>query len=141
MMPAFMHAILSGKAVWAAAKDADVAEKVQTASIIARKSRVDMEICCGGGADVLGPSDIVGVGGAGDVGDVGNGAMTVEAAGGVIWGSSVSFAGWSTAMSFSYVLRWEVLSTGQTRPPINSKNVLAISAVLQSGLSRKTQML
>ena len=25
-----------------------------------------MEICCGGAADVLGPSDVVGAGGAGD---------------------------------------------------------------------------
>ena len=33
-----MLVILSGKVVWAAAKDADVDEKVQTASIIVRKS-------------------------------------------------------------------------------------------------------
>ena len=50
-----MRAILSAKAIWAAAKYVDVAEKVRTASIIARKSRVDMEICCGGAADVQGP--------------------------------------------------------------------------------------
>ena len=49
-----------------AVNDADVAEKERTASIMARKSRVDMEICCGGAADVLGPSDAVGAGGAGD---------------------------------------------------------------------------
>ena len=64
-----------------------MAEKVQTASIIARKSRVDMEICYGGGADVLGPSDAIGVGdtgGAGEAGDVGNGAVTVGASGGAI---------------------------------------------------------
>ena len=61
-----MRAILSAKAVWAAVKDADVAEKERTASIMARKSRVDMEICCGGAADVLGPSVAVGAGGAGD---------------------------------------------------------------------------
>ena len=35
---ASVRVILSAKAVWAAAKDADVAEKVRTASIIARKS-------------------------------------------------------------------------------------------------------
>ena len=34
-----MRVILSAKAVWAAATDVDVAEKVRTASIIARKSR------------------------------------------------------------------------------------------------------
>ena len=63
-----------------------------------------MEICCGGGADVLGPSDAVGsrgTGGAGDASDVGNGSVTVGAAGGAIWGSSVSSIGWSTVMSSS----------------------------------------
>ena len=78
-----MRVILSVKAVWAASKDADVAEKVRTSSIIVRKSRVDMEICCGGGVDVLGPYDVVGAGGTG----------------GAIWGSSVSSTGWSTVMS------------------------------------------
>ena len=61
-----MHAILSAKAVWAAVNDAEVAEKEQTASIMARKSGADMEICCGDAADVLCPSDAVGAGGAGD---------------------------------------------------------------------------
>ena len=61
-----MCVILSTKFVWAAANDADVAEKVRTASIISRKSQVDMKICCGGVADVLGSSDPVGAGGAGD---------------------------------------------------------------------------
>ena len=78
-----MRVILSAKAVWAALNNADVAEKVWTTSIIARKSRVDMEICCGGGADVLGPYDVVGAGGTG----------------GAIWGFSVSSTRWSTAMS------------------------------------------
>ena len=97
-----VRVILSSKAVWVAAKDVDVAEKVRTTSIIVRKSRVDMEICCGGGADVLGPTESVGAGGIGgeeDVGAVGNGAVTAEAVDGAIWGSSVSFVGWSTAMS------------------------------------------
>ena len=99
-----MRVILSTKAVWVAEKDADVAEKVRTASIIVRKSRVDMEICCGGGADVIGPTDTVGAGGTGgakDADDVGNGAVNDGAADGAIWGSSVSFAGWSTAMSLA----------------------------------------
>ena len=39
-----MRVILSTKAVWAAAKDANVVEKVRTASIIVRKSLVDIEI-------------------------------------------------------------------------------------------------
>ena len=54
---------------------------------------MDMEICCGGGANVLGPSDAVGAGG------VGNGAVTTRAAGGAIWGSFVSSVGWLTVMS------------------------------------------
>ena len=46
-----------------------------------------MEICCSGGADVLGPTDVVGAGGTGgaeDVGDVGNGAVTAGAVDGAI---------------------------------------------------------
>ena len=84
---ASIRVILSAKAVWAAVKDADVAEKVRTASIIVRKSRVDMEICCGGGADVLGPTDAVGAGGTGgveDADDVGNGAVIAGATDGAI---------------------------------------------------------
>ena len=61
---ASVRAILSARAVWVAKNDADVAEKEWTTSIMARKSRADMEICCGGAADVLGPSD--GARGAGD---------------------------------------------------------------------------
>ena len=94
-----MCVIISAKAVWAATKDVDVVEKVLAASIIVRKSRVDMEISCGGGADVLGTTDAIGAGGAEDAGDVGNGAVTTGAADGAIWGSSVSSVGWSTAMS------------------------------------------
>ena len=61
-----------------------------------------MEICCDGGADVLGPSNTVGdggTGGVGDAGDVWNEAVVVGAGGGAIWGSSVSSTGWSTSMS------------------------------------------
>ena len=61
-----------------------------------------MKICCGGGANVLGPTDAVEVGGTGgaeDAGDVGNGVVTAVAADGAIWGSSISFVGWLTAMS------------------------------------------
>ena len=62
-------------------KDVDVAKKAWTASIIVRKSRVDMEICCGDGADVLGPIDTIvagGTGGVEDVDDVGNGVVTTR---------------------------------------------------------------
>ena len=61
---ASVRAILSAKAVWAVENDADVAAKERTASIMAIKSGADMEMCCGGAADVLGPSD--GARGAGD---------------------------------------------------------------------------
>ena len=77
-----MRVILSTKVVWAAAKDADVAEKVRTASIMVRKSQVDMDTCYSGGSDVLGPAESIGAGGTGgveDAGVVGNGAVTVGA--------------------------------------------------------------
>ena len=63
-----------------------------------------MKIFCGGGTNVLGPTDAVGAGGIGgaeDVDDIGNGAVTTGAAGGAIWGSSVSSTGWSTAISLA----------------------------------------
>ena len=44
-----------------AAKDAEVTEKAQTASMKAKKSRVEMVICCGGDAKVLSPSTSAGV--------------------------------------------------------------------------------
>ena len=51
-----MRDILLARAAWAVAKDVEVMEKVRTASIMARKSRVEMVICCGGGAEELGPA-------------------------------------------------------------------------------------
>ena len=75
--------ILSARAAWAAAKDADLAEKVWTASIMARKSQANNEICCSGGAVGLGPGEFVGAevlgaegsGGTEDEGAVGNKAV------------------------------------------------------------------
>ena len=58
-----------------------------------------MEICCGGATDVVGPSDAIRAGGIGGAGNVGNGAVTAGATSCAICGSSVSYAGWSTAMS------------------------------------------
>ena len=54
-----MRDILSTRAAWAAAKDAEVMEKVRTATIMARKSQVKMVIYCGGGSDELGPAKFV----------------------------------------------------------------------------------
>ena len=48
---------------------------------------MDMDACCNGGSDVLGPAKSVGAGGTGgakDAGAVGNGAVTVEAMDGAI---------------------------------------------------------
>ena len=54
-----MRVLLSAKTAWETAKDAEVMEKVWTASIMARKSQAEMVICCGGGADELGPTKSV----------------------------------------------------------------------------------
>ena len=78
-----MRVILSAKAAWVVVNDADVAENVQTASMMARKSRVDIEICYDGGVVMLGPATSAGAvvlgaegfGGAEDAGAVGNEAM------------------------------------------------------------------
>ena len=42
---ASMHVILSSRDGWAVVKDAKVTEKVQTGSIMDRKSRVEMVMC------------------------------------------------------------------------------------------------
>ena len=42
-----MHAIRLAKDAWAATNEAEVVENVRTASMIARKSRGDIGICCG----------------------------------------------------------------------------------------------
>ena len=45
-MTASVRVILFARAAWAVANDADVAENVQTASIMVKKSRVEMVIDC-----------------------------------------------------------------------------------------------
>ena len=52
-MAASVRVFLSARATWAVANDASVAENVRTASMMVRKSRVEIVICCGGGAEVL----------------------------------------------------------------------------------------
>ena len=47
-----MCAILLAKDACAATNEAEVAENVRTASMMARKSRGDIRICCGGGGAV-----------------------------------------------------------------------------------------
>ena len=73
-----------------------MAEKVRTASIIARKSQGDMKICYNGGADVLGSADSEGDGGTGGVEEAGNvrsGAVTAGVVDAGIWGSLVGTGG------------------------------------------------
>ena len=55
-----MRVILSARAAWAVAKDAALVENVRIAFIMVRKSRVEIVICCGGGAEVLAAAPFVG---------------------------------------------------------------------------------
>ena len=80
-----MRVILSARAVWAVANDADVEENVRTASMMVRKFQVEIVIYCGGGTDVLDPTTSIGVvlgaegsGGAEDIEAVGKGAGTED---------------------------------------------------------------
>ena len=59
-MVASVRVILSARAAWAVANDAAIVENVRTASMIVRKSRVEIVICCGGGAEVLAAAPFVG---------------------------------------------------------------------------------
>ena len=52
-MAASVRAILSARAAWAVANDATVVENVRTASMMFKKSRVEIVICCGGGVEML----------------------------------------------------------------------------------------
>ena len=89
-------AILSAKAAWATAKDAEVAAKVRNASMMARKSRGDIGMDSMGGAEVLGPAESEGTGGIGgveDAGDARRGTVTDGVMDAGIWGSSVGIVG------------------------------------------------
>ena len=52
-MVASVRFILSVRAAWAVANDADVEKNMRTASMMVRKSWVDIVICCRGDAEVL----------------------------------------------------------------------------------------
>ena len=79
--------ILSAKVIWAAAEDDEVTEKERNASMMAKKSRVEMVICYGGDAEVLGLITFVGAvvlgaegfGGAEEAGVVGDGVVVAGA--------------------------------------------------------------
>ena len=86
-MAALVRIILSARTAWAVTKDVDVAKNVRTASMIARKSQVDIEIYYSGGAVVLSPATsagavvlgVEGSRGAEEAGAVGNGAVEAKA--------------------------------------------------------------
>ena len=59
-MAASVRVILSARAAWAFANDVVVVENVRTASMMFKKSRVEIVICCGGGAEVLPAAPSVG---------------------------------------------------------------------------------
>ena len=80
-------AIRSGKDACAIANEAEVAENVRTASMMARKSRGDIVICCGGGSAVEdepaksagdGALEVIGAGGSDEAGSVRRGATGIE---------------------------------------------------------------
>ena len=66
-MAASVRVILSARAAWAVKNDADIEENVRTTSMMVRKSRVEIVICCGGDVEVLDAAKsegaILGVGG------------------------------------------------------------------------------
>ena len=77
------HGSLGARAAWEVENDADVEENGRTESMMVIKSRVEIMIYCGEGAEVLGPTTSIGVvlGAEGsrsveDAGAVGNGAGT-----------------------------------------------------------------
>ena len=83
-----VRAIRSAKDAYAAANEAEVAENVRTASMMARKSRGDIGICCGGGGAVEDepaksagdrPVEVTGTGGSDEVRSVGHGAAGIGA--------------------------------------------------------------
>ena len=52
---------MSARATWSIANDAAVVENMRTASMMVRKSRVEIVICCRGGAEVLAAAPSIGV--------------------------------------------------------------------------------
>ena len=83
-MAASVQVILSARAAWAVANDAAIVENVRTASMMVRKSLVEIVICWGGGAKVLAATPsvgaVLGVGGLEKI--EGSGAGGTKAGGG-----------------------------------------------------------
>ena len=82
-----MRVILSTRAAWAVTNDADVAKNVRTASMMTKKSQMDIEIYYGDGDVVLSPATskrafvlgVEGFGGTEDAEAMGNGAVVAGA--------------------------------------------------------------
>ena len=87
-----VRAIRSAKATWAVAKEADVAAKVRTEVIMARKSWGEMGIVSIGAAKVLGLDESTGIEGIGGSDDAGNGLVVVGTVDAGMWGSSIGAA-------------------------------------------------
>ena len=83
-MAASVRVILSARAAWAVANDAAAVENMRTTSMMVRKSRVEIVICYGSGAEVLAAAPSVGVVlGAGGLEKIeGSGAEGIGARGG-----------------------------------------------------------
>ena len=83
-MAASVRVILFARATWAVANDAVVVENVRTASMMVRKSRVEILICYGGGAEVLAATSSIGavLGPGGPEKTEGSGAGGTSAGGG-----------------------------------------------------------
>ena len=88
-----VRAICSTKAVWAVAKEADVAAKVWIEVIMDIKSPGEMRIVSIGVAEVLGPTESTGAGGTGGSDDGSSGLVEVGIVDVGMWGSSVRVVG------------------------------------------------
>ena len=98
-----MPIIRSAKATWTVAKEADVAAKVRTVVIMARKSRGEIGIVSIGDVAILGPTKSIGTGGTGGSDDAGSGSVIVGTVDAGMWGSLVGAVGggWSSIGSLS----------------------------------------
>ena len=94
-----MCAIRSAKAAWAVEKKTDVAAKVLTKVIMARKSWGEMGIVSIGAVEVLGPTESIGTRGIGGSTGAGSGLVVVGTVDVGMWGSLAGAVGggWSFA--------------------------------------------
>ena len=96
-----VRVIRSTKVAWAIAKEVDVAVKVWTKVIMARKAWGEMGIVSIGAAEVLGPAESIGTGRIRGSNEVGGGLVAVGIMDVGMWGSSTGATGggWSFSRS------------------------------------------